>query len=539
MAGRGGTTTSGPGASACTPWLARSPPTSWKTCAPSRFWRWSGRASPASASSTTCIAIPPGKPYADPNELSLRVIAGRERVGLRIVSAHRLWTRRGGPSARRGAAALRPGLAWTSFVRDHRGPGAVAWLAIGWHGGHRAPQRARAAPRCSCRPWVRRPRRTAGAVHMHLAEQPAEIDAVHGRDRALRRWSWSPTVGCSDRLLRGARHSPEARRRSQLLGQRRTTVCACPTTERDLGDGVVPAAELRRGGAHPGAGHRLAGPDRPARGRSIARAEPAPFRRSSACWSIPSEAAARRARRDRSSTRPPRAGPAAWVCPHRPRRAGGPADFVARRFWTTPRWWARSEDSPLQPGLRRPDPGHHRRDGRWPVHRARRQPSATSERSSRDTEPLAESGMSLEPRELLTQLVAIDSVSARSNLPMLDHLEPIAEVLGFATERMFVSEGKSNLVAQRGRGHRRARPGGPHRHRSLRPGLDGCADPHRAGRERSTAEAACDTKGFIACALAAASRAPTGSRSSALVDLHFRRGGGLPGGEGASSPTHG
>ena len=41
----------------------------------------------------------------------------------------------------------------------------------------------------------------------------------------------------------------------EALGRSGTTVCACPTTERDLGDGVVPADELLRAGACSGAGH--------------------------------------------------------------------------------------------------------------------------------------------------------------------------------------------------------------------------------------------------------------------------------------------
>jgi len=40
--------------------------------------------------------------------------------------------------------------------------------------------------------------------------------------------------------------------------------------------------------------------------------------------------------------------------------------------------------------------------------------------------------------ELLAQLVAIDSVSSRSNLAMLDVLEPRLEALGFAVERQTI-----------------------------------------------------------------------------------------------------
>src|SRR6266508_2141415 len=61
---------------------------------------------------------------------------------------------------------------------------------------------------------------------------------------------------------------------------------------------------------------------------------------------------------------------------------------------------------------------------------------------------------------LLRSLVAIDSTSSRSNLPVLDPLEDAARALGFETRRVtWVDErgvDKGNLVCRRGPDH----PGG-------------------------------------------------------------------------------
>ena len=56
--------------------------------------------------------------------------------------------------------------------------------------------------------------------------------------------------------------------------------------------------------------------------------------------------------------------------------------------------------------------------------------------------------------DTLRQLVAIDSTSSRSNLPVLDWLEPRVRALGFETRRMTwldaVGVEKGNLIARRG-----------------------------------------------------------------------------------------
>ena len=85
-------------------------------------------------------------------------------------------------------------------------------------------------------------------VHAHVSEQPAENEAC------LRHYGRTPTAAAGRARLRrsaahrGARHPPD-RGRHRLVRQSRTTVSFCPTTERDLADGIGPASALAAAGA--------------------------------------------------------------------------------------------------------------------------------------------------------------------------------------------------------------------------------------------------------------------------------------------------
>lgn len=111
---------------------------------------------------------------------------------------------------------------------------------------------------------------------------------------------------------------------------------------------------------------------------------------------------------------------------------------------------------------------------------------------------------------LLRRLVAIDSTSSLSNVPVLDLLEEAVQPLGFETRRLLWRDErgveKGNLVCRRGPdeqgglallGHTDCVPFDPEWKEAL-------AGEVRGGRVFG--RGAADTKGFIACALAAAAR---------------------------------
>jgi acetylornithine deacetylase len=122
---------------------------------------------------------------------------------------------------------------------------------------------------------------------------------------------------------------------------------------------------------------------------------------------------------------------------------------------------------------------------------------------------------------LLRSLVAIDSTSSRSNLPVLDVLEERARALGFEVRRdTWVGEGgteKGNLVCRRGPdgrgglalvGHTDCVPFDPHWAEAL-------SGVERDGR--IFGRGAADTKAFLAAALVAASRTRPGRHPLALL----------------------
>jgi formiminoglutamate deiminase len=85
-------------------------------------------------------------------------------------------------------------------------------------------------------------------VHAHVSEQPAENEA------SIAAWGATPTRLFADVGLLGplftavhGTHLTEADVR--MLGSSRSTVCFCPTTERDLADGIGDARALLRAGA--------------------------------------------------------------------------------------------------------------------------------------------------------------------------------------------------------------------------------------------------------------------------------------------------
>jgi formiminoglutamate deiminase len=85
-------------------------------------------------------------------------------------------------------------------------------------------------------------------LHVHLSEQPAENEAC------LRAYGMSPTRLLAECGALGARTvAVHATHLSDddigLLGATMTGVCMCPTTERDLADGIGPAGRLRDAGA--------------------------------------------------------------------------------------------------------------------------------------------------------------------------------------------------------------------------------------------------------------------------------------------------
>ena len=84
-------------------------------------------------------------------------------------------------------------------------------------------------------------------LHVHADEQPREVEeciAAHGC-RPIELLARAGCLGPSTTVVH-ATHADGAE--LDLLAQSGTTICACPTTEADLGDGFLPAERIRARG---------------------------------------------------------------------------------------------------------------------------------------------------------------------------------------------------------------------------------------------------------------------------------------------------
>ncbi|MGK5500758.1 formimidoylglutamate deiminase [Streptomyces sp. URMC 125] len=192
---------------------------------------------------------PGGTPYGDPNAMGHALIAAAADAGLRITLLDTCYLASGLLTAHRGAEPDRHQLRFTDGTAD-------AWAgrvcALRPSGDHvrvgAAIHSVRAVPAAELGTVSRWARERDAPLHVHLSEQPAENDAclaVHGR---------TPARLLADHGVLGPRttavhatHLADAD--IALLGGTGTGVCMCPTTERDLADGIGPAADLMRAGS--------------------------------------------------------------------------------------------------------------------------------------------------------------------------------------------------------------------------------------------------------------------------------------------------
>lgn len=180
---------------------------------------------------------PDGRPYEDPLELALRVIAAAREVGLRIHLLRVGYARPGfnappEPRQRRFYDS-HPDLFLAAIAALEQRVRADPLVTVG-----AAPHSVRAVPRS----WLEAVARARpSTVHMHVAEQPREVEAClaeHGR----RPVELLHEIGLLDERFTAVHAVHLARQEVPLLG--RSSVCACPLTERDLGDGILPADGL-------------------------------------------------------------------------------------------------------------------------------------------------------------------------------------------------------------------------------------------------------------------------------------------------------
>ncbi|MDX6501722.1 MAG: hypothetical protein QOG23_4982 [Blastocatellia bacterium] len=205
---------------------------------------------------------PDGTPYEDPNLLVKEVTRAAGDVGLRIALLRVAYARSGfqtEPNPRQGrfiekdpesylrnlqrliddvSRVRSPTVREGQVANDalpHGRSSDTAWVGV-------APHSVRAVPLDYLKEIIAHASRTNLKIHMHVAEQPAEVSACveeYGRTP----FALLQTEGLLSEnftAVHAIHVTPKA-----IAGFARTgaMVCACPTTERNLGDGVVPADE--------------------------------------------------------------------------------------------------------------------------------------------------------------------------------------------------------------------------------------------------------------------------------------------------------
>ncbi len=179
-----------------------------------------------------------GRVYTNPNALAESILAAARSLGLRITLLRTAYFRAGfnlapHPGQRRFYEQPDEYLAnLDSLAAAHC---AQPLVRVG-----AAPHSIRAVPLSSFHPIAEWTRKHARPMHLHISEQPAENEA------SLREFGATPVSLLAAEGLLDARttlvhaiHITEAE--MEQIASARATICSCPTTERNLGDGIFPA----------------------------------------------------------------------------------------------------------------------------------------------------------------------------------------------------------------------------------------------------------------------------------------------------------
>ena len=186
---------------------------------------------------------PGGAPYADPNAMGEALIAAAAEAGIRITLLDTAYLSSGfGAAPEQHQLRFTDGTAekWAervSALKDRDG------VRIG-----AAIHSVRAVPADQLATVARWAQDREAPLHVHLSEQTAENDAC------LAAHGLTPTQLLAEHGVLGPRttgvHNTHLTAGDiTLLGSSTTGTCMCPTTERDLADGIGPAVALQRAGS--------------------------------------------------------------------------------------------------------------------------------------------------------------------------------------------------------------------------------------------------------------------------------------------------
>jgi formimidoylglutamate deiminase len=174
---------------------------------------------------------PDGTPYEDPNALAKAVALAAEDTGIRLLLLPVAYARGGVPRFR--DASVEAFLQRVDSLMEWAEDRPLVDVGVAAHS-------VRAVPRGWLEEVGGYARRDELSIHIHADEQPREIEecqAEHGL-RPVELLAQTGFLGPSTTII----HATHADARElDLLSEHGASVCACPTTEGNLGDGFLPA----------------------------------------------------------------------------------------------------------------------------------------------------------------------------------------------------------------------------------------------------------------------------------------------------------
>ena len=191
---------------------------------------------------------PDGAAYSDPNLLAKQVIAAARSVGLRICLLRCAYVRSGFqlPQHRGQVRFFETEdefLRATEMLVSHiDSNGTLVSVGV-------APHSIRAVPLAALRNIVNTTRQSYpdAPIHMHVAEQRGEVDASVAEYGATPVELLDREGLLSDRFT-GIHAIHVTNSELNAVARAGATICSCPTTERNLGDGIFPARDAAEKG---------------------------------------------------------------------------------------------------------------------------------------------------------------------------------------------------------------------------------------------------------------------------------------------------
>ncbi|HLH02003.1 MAG TPA: formimidoylglutamate deiminase [Bryobacteraceae bacterium] len=189
---------------------------------------------------------PDGTRYSDPNLLAKTVIRAAADTGLRIVLLRTAYARAG--------FEKEPNLRQRRFITPdpeqflldsadlQSALSGTASIGI-------APHSVRAVPLAYLEQCAAYARTQNLPLHMHVAEQPAEIEACRA-EYGSRPFELLAAHGILAHNFTAVHATHTTDQEIAAMARAKANICACPTTERNLGDGIAPAHKWAASGIH-------------------------------------------------------------------------------------------------------------------------------------------------------------------------------------------------------------------------------------------------------------------------------------------------